>query len=103
MDDVVITDGGPPEPVPRAREAARARERQRVQTLHAKERYMTADELRLVLKQERHRTGRMAADLAACRAEAESIEEGHALLRKMDRLKEEKGRILLELELEEEQ
>lgn len=103
----------PPEPseTQRAMEAAVAKERERAKSLEEEELNMTADELRAVLKRERHRTGRIAADLAAMKAtavhaqlEAEVIEEGriNGLMRRLDTLQQEKGRIIVELEREEE-
>jgi len=95
----------------KAMEAASAAERTRAKELEEQEANMTADELRAVLKKERHRTAKIQADLAALRSgtvqqqfEAEVLEEGriNGLMRRMDDLQEEKGRIILELEREEE-
>lgn len=92
-------------------EAAAAKERARAKTCEAEEVSLGADELRAVLKRERHRSARMAADLAALRAssvqsqfEAEVLEEGRVnnLMRRLDVLQQEKGRIIVELEREEE-
>jgi len=103
----------PPEPseVQKVMEAAATSERVRARKLEEEERDLSADELRQVLKRERHRTGRIAADLAASKAaavrsqfEAEVIEEGrvNALLGRLDTVQREKGRIIVELEREEE-
>lgn len=95
----------------KAMEAAAAKERERAKKLEEEELTMNADELRAVLKRERHRTGKIAADLAALRStavqsqlEAEVIEEGriNGLMRRLDNLQQEKGRIIIELEREEE-
>ena len=95
----------------KAMEEAAAAERTRAKELEEQELQMTADELRAVLKKERHRTAKVQADLAALRSvtvqqqfQAEVLEEGriNALCRRMDDLQEEKGRIILELEREEE-
>ena len=72
---------------------------------------LTADELRAVLKKERHRMARFAGDIAKLRnmavqsqAEAEIHEEGriNGLMRRLETLQIEKGRIIVELEREEE-
>ena len=95
----------------KAMEAAAAAERTRAKGLEESERNMTADELRDVLKKERHRMAKIQADLAALRSgsvqhqfQAEVLEEGriNGLMRRMDDLQEEKGRIIVELEREEE-
>ncbi|GAX19273.1 hypothetical protein FisN_4Lh152 [Fistulifera solaris] len=95
----------------KAMEAAASAERQRAKELEIKEAGMSLEELRLVLKRERQRMGRIAGDLAAMRTvaghsqlEAEVMEEGrvNSLMRKMNKIQEEKGRIILELESEEE-
>ena len=95
----------------KAKQAAATAERKRAKEMAEKEVNLTAEELRDILKKERHRMGRIAADLAALKAtaaqsqlEAEMIEEGHinCLLRRMDDLQQEKGRIIVELEREEE-
>jgi len=108
-----LPDAGPPE-IPesqKAMEAAVAAERKRAREMEEQEESMTADELRAVLKRERTRTGRIAADLAAIKSaavqsqlEAEVIEEGriNGLMRRLDKVQEEKGRIIVELEREEE-
>lgn len=92
-------------------EAAAAKERARAKSCEEEEANLGPDELRSVLKRERHRSARMAADLAALRAsavqsqfEAEVLEEGRInnLMRRLDVLQQEKGRIIVELEREEE-
>jgi BioD-like phosphotransacetylase family protein len=92
-------------------EAAAAKERARAKSCEHEEADMDADGLRAVLKRERHRAAKMAADLAALRAvsvqsqfEAEVLEEGriNGLMRRLDILQQEKGRIIVELEREEE-
>ena len=92
-------------------EAASAKERARAKALEKDEIGLNADELRLALRRERQRSSKMAADLAALRAlavqsqfEAEVLEEGriNGLMRRLDILQQEKGRIIVELEREEE-
>jgi hypothetical protein len=92
-------------------EAASAKERARAKLCEAEEARMGPDELRAVLRRERHRSAKAAADLAALRAssvqsqfEAEVLEEGriNTLMRRLDGLQQEKGRIIVELEREEE-
>lgn len=94
----------------RAMEAAAAKERQRAKKLEEEEMDLSADQLREILKRERHRTAKIQADLASLRfgtvqqqLEAEVIEEGriNGLMRRLDMLQEEKGRIIVELEREE--
>jgi hypothetical protein len=94
----------------KAMESACASERKRAKELEVKEQHMTADELRQVLKHERARTGKIQSDLAALRYgsiqsqfQAEVLEEGriNGLMRRLDFLQEEKGRIINELEREE--
>jgi predicted exporter len=103
----------PPEPTAahKAMEAAVAAERQRAHAMEANEADLTADEVRQVLKRERWRMGKLAADLAALRAtavqsqlEAEVLEEGRInhLMRRLDHVQQEKGRLIVELEREEE-
>ena len=134
----------PPEPSEKQKvmEAAVAAERMRARELEKEEEIMTADELRAVLKKERRRTSKMAADLASFKmvshslssfvlsekisrvqlilillyafvslqaavelqSEAEVIEEGriNGLMRRLDNMQQEKGRIILDLEREEE-
>jgi len=95
----------------RAMEAVVQKERQRVKDMEKEEENLTAEELRTVLKRERHRMARMAADLASMRAmavksvaDAEACEEGRInnLMRRLECLQQEKGRIIVELEREEE-
>ena len=95
----------------KAMEAAAAAERTRAKELEAAEVHLTSEELRAVLKKERQRTAKIQADLAALRSgsvqqqfQAEVLEEGriNGLMRRMDDLQAEKGRIILELEREEE-
>ena len=95
----------------RAMEKAVQVERERAKAMEKEEASLTADELRTVLKRERHRMARIAADLAAVRsmnvqsaAEAEMSEEGriNCLMRRLEGLQQEKGRIIVELEREEE-
>ena len=103
----------PPEPSERqkAMESAVAAERERAKELEPEEAKMAADELRAVLKMERRRTAKILADLAAFKlaavelqSEAEVIEEGriNGLMRRLDHLQHEKGRIIFDLEREEE-
>ena len=86
-------------------------ERMRTKELEKKEVDMTADELRNVLKQERQRMSRMAGAMAQlknaavqCQADSEVMEEGriNGLMRRLENMQIEKGRIILELEREEE-
>jgi len=79
--------------------------------LEEKEKTMDADGLKTALKRERAHSARLAADLAGLwssavqsQADAEVLEEGriNSLMRRMDRLQREKGRIIVELEREEE-
>jgi glycyl-tRNA synthetase beta subunit len=92
-------------------EAAVHSERMRAKEKEKEEENMTADELKAVLKRERTRMSKIAADLAALRsaavqsqAEAEAHEEGRInnLMRRVECLQQEKGRIIVELEREEE-
>jgi len=71
----------------------------------------SVEELKKALKRERQHSVRLASDLAALRvenvqgqAEAEIHEEGriNALMRRLECLQREKGRIIVELEREEE-
>lgn len=98
-------------PTHAAMEAAVHAERVRRQEKEKEEQNMTADELRAVLKRERSRMSKIQADLAAMRAaavqsqaEAEVHEEGriNSLMRRVECLQQEKGRIIVELEREEE-
>ena len=95
----------------KAMESAIMAERKRAKELEINELNLNADEMRAVLKRERHRMGRIAGELAALKAasaqsqlEAEVTEEGriNTLMRRMDHLKRDKGRIIVELENEEE-
>lgn len=95
----------------KAMEAASAKERQRIKLVEPEEATMSADELRFVLKRERQRTVGIVAELASIKSmavtnqlEAEVLEEGRVnhLMRRLDTLKAEKERIIIELEREEE-
>ncbi len=97
--------------VQKAMETAIVAERKRAKEMQCLEETMTGDELRAVLKQERHRMSQLAADLAKhrtmtvqCQLEAEVLEEGrvNGLMRRLEELQLEKGRIIIELEQEEE-
>jgi hypothetical protein len=104
----------PPEPSEsrRAMLAAVAKERQRAEEMEAAENTIEdAHALRAILKAERKRMAKIAGDLAALQTlavqwqlEAEVNEEGriNSLWRQMDTLQQEKGRIIVELEQEEE-
>lgn len=105
--------GGPPSPSmsKAAMEAALTSERTRMKEKELEEQEMSTEELKSVLRRERIRMSRMAGDLAVLRsnavrsqAEAEVNEEGriNCLLAHLDGLQQEKGRIILELEREEE-
>ena len=92
-------------------EAAIVQERKRAKEMEAKEEDLGANELRAILKQERHRMSKIAADLAhhktltaQSQLEAEIMEEGrvNGLVRRLEELQLEKGRIVNELEREEE-
>lgn len=104
---------GPPEPSQqrKAMEAAVAAERTRSTQCEKEEIDMTAEELRAILKKERRRTAKIAADLASfkCSAvqqqlESEVFEEGriNELMRRVDFLQHEKEKIIVALEREEE-
>lgn len=95
----------------KAVEHALEAERLRVKDLEPRERDMDAAELRVALRRERRHSQRLAADLAALwssavqsQAEAEVSEENriNGLMRRLDRVQREKGRIIVELEREEE-
>jgi hypothetical protein len=95
----------------KSEESAIQGERIRARNLEKEEIKMDADQLRAVLKQERHRMSRFAGDLAKLKntsviyqAEAEMMEEGriNGLMRRVEALQLEKGRIIVELEQEEE-
>lgn len=103
----------PPEPSEKQKvmEDVIACERLRAKELEKNEINMTADELRTILKTERRRMAKIAADLAALRmaavelqSQAEVIEENriNGLMRRLEDMQQEKGRIILELEREEE-
>lgn len=86
-------------------------EKERIRTLEETEINLGADELRQILKKERQRTCKLVGELAsmkstavASQAEAEVFEEGriNCLMRRLDSLQKEKGRIIVELEREEE-
>jgi Uncharacterized conserved protein H4 (DUF2046) len=95
----------------RAMEAAVAAERKRARELEEQEMNSSADELRATLKQERRRTAGFARTIAQLRStavswqsEAEMNEEGrvNALMRRLETMQIEKGRIIDLLEREEE-
>ena len=105
--------GGPPEPSQqrKAMEAAILAERTRAAQCEKEEEHMTAEELKVVLKKERRRTAKIAADLAAFKCstvqqqlESEMLEEGRVneLMRRVDHLQHEKEKIIVALEREEE-
>lgn len=87
-------------------------ERDRITSLEAVEsNYTTLDEFRAALKRERRRSARLAADLAIHRWDAVSVQAAaevteesrvNALVRHMTRMKEERSRLIVELEREEE-
>mmetsp|Transcript_23610 Transcript_23610/g.27304 ORF Transcript_23610/g.27304 Transcript_23610/m.27304 type:complete len:374 (-) Transcript_23610:123-1244(-) len=91
-----------------------ANEKTRIQELEKKEnenKELTLDDMKLVLKKERSRSVKLAGELAAMKsmavasqAEAEVCEEGriNGLMRRLDCVQKEKGRIIVELEREEE-
>lgn len=94
-----------------AMDAAMTSERKRMKEKELEEKNMSAEELTSVLRRERIRMSRLAADLAVLKsnavqsqAEAEVNEEGriNCLLAHLDGLQQEKGRIIVELEREEE-
>jgi Mg2+/Co2+ transporter CorC len=91
-------------------EAVLAAERIRTKTCEEEESFLTADELRAILKRERKRASKLQGELASSRyssgcqpQQSEVLEEGriNGLMRRMDVLQEEKGRIMDELEREE--
>lgn len=97
--------------VQKAMEGAIVIERRRTKEMEAQEVDMTADQLREVLKRERHRMSQLSAELAKHKTltvqsqlEAEVLEEGriNLLMRRLEELQLEKGRIINELEQEEE-
>jgi BioD-like phosphotransacetylase family protein len=86
-------------------------ERQRRARKEREEANLAADALRAILKEERIRMSRIAGELAqlksmaaASQLESEVIEEGRInnLMRRLDDVQQEKGRIICELEREEE-
>jgi hypothetical protein len=91
-------------------ESVLAAERIRTKTCEEEESFLTADELRTILKRERKRASKLQGELASLRyssgcqqQQSEVLEEGriNGLMRRMDVLQEEKGRIIDELEREE--
>jgi hypothetical protein len=91
-------------------EAVLAAERIRTKTCEEEESFLTADELRTILKRERTRASKLQGELTSLRyssgrqqQRSEVLEEGriNGLMRRMDVLQEEKGRIMDELEREE--
>lgn len=91
--------------------AASEHERNRAAQQQKLEESMSAEELRSVLKRERAYSCKLAVDLATLRsaavssqAEAEAYEEGriNCLMRRLSSLAKEKGRLIVELEQEEE-
>jgi hypothetical protein len=92
-------------------DAAMQQEKARAEELQALEMDMDVDELKRALKKERAHSSRLAVDLATLRsaavqsqADAEVHEEGriNGLMRRLEGLQQEKGRIIFELEREEE-
>lgn len=94
-------------------DSAMAAERARIKELEKKESEadLTVEDLKLILKRERSRSSKLVGELAAMKsmsvasqAEAEIGEEGriNGLMRRLDCLQKEKGRIIVELEREEE-
>lgn len=99
----------------KAIENAIAGEKERIKECESKENAtdsnLTVQDLKLILKRERCRTVKLVGELAnmksmavASQAEAEVCEEGriNGLMRRLDSLQKEKGRIIVELEREEE-
>jgi len=95
-----------------AMDAALLHEKQRIEHLQEQEKdYTTIDEFKMALKRERQHSKHLAMELASLKCvavtstlEAEMHEEGriNCLMRRLDGLQKEKGRIILELEREEE-
>jgi len=89
-----------------------ANERDRISNLEQQEvNYTTIEEFKIALKKERQHSKHLVTDLAALKSiavastlEAEVNEEGriNCLMRRLDGLQKEKGRIIVELEREEE-
>lgn len=86
-------------------------ERSRIKDLEAKEKDMDADALRIQLKRERQHSTRLACDLAAlwssavqsqANSEIEDESRMNALMRRLENVQREKGKIIVELEREEE-
>ena len=86
-------------------------ERARIKDLEAKEKDMDADALRIQLKRERQHSTRLACDLAAlwssavqsqANSEIEDESRMNALMRRLEKVQREKGKIIVELEREEE-
>ena len=86
-------------------------ERSRIKDLEAKEKDMDADALRIQLKRERQHSTRLACDLAAlwssavqsqANSEIEDESRMNALMRRLEKVQREKGKIIVELEREEE-
>jgi len=115
---IITGDGNigqqPPEPcfgaAQKAMEAAAQKERIRAKEMEKLEENVSIDDLKRILKRERIRMSRMAADLAAMKvstvqsvAEAEVNEEGriNCLMRRLEGVKQERGRVILDLEREE--
>jgi hypothetical protein len=92
-------------------EHAVAEERKRAKLMEEQEKDLSADELRTILKEERHRMATFARTIAElrstatqCQSEAEIHEEAriNSLLGRLERMQLEKGRLVNELEREEE-
>jgi Uncharacterized conserved protein H4 (DUF2046). len=93
-------------------DTALANEKRRIQNLETHEKdYTTLEEYKTALKRERQHSKHLAMELACLKCvavtstlEAEIHEEGriNCLMRRLDGLQKEKGRIILELEREEE-
>jgi aspartate oxidase len=93
-------------------DTALANERDRIKHLEAQEAtFSTVEELKAALKKERQHSKHIVGELAALKSvavastlEAEVCEEGriNCLMRRLDILQKEKGRIIVELEREEE-
>lgn len=97
----------------KAMDSAMVAERARIKELEKKESEtdLTVEDLKAILKRERSRSSKLVGELAAMKsmavasqAEAEVCEEGriNGLMRRLDCLQKEKGRIIVELEREEE-
>lgn len=97
----------------KAIDSAVSSERSRIKEMEKKENEadLSVDDVKLILKRERSRMTKLVGELAALKsmsvasqAEAEVCEEGriNGLMRRMDCLQKEKGRIIVELEREEE-